>query len=348
MMMVAMACSDCGTGFRLSEPSARRRVYFRRVRDTPPPRWHLVAGAIVFLALASACTHPLSGTHTPAPPPTMAAASPAGSAAISVSAGDSSTGLRCTATFPSRSIQPGSRTRVRFALLNTSDRRVSIAVGAGNGAEGYLVERDARGNLLQDTARVHNGIIGGRPRANPVAPGASFSIPALDAPVLWPGPILVTPVCPIGSKKPVYLPPIKLHVRTEGSAPARAHAIARAAAVATGRPHACARSGAASQSSGANMRCDFLVIPHRGFDIVVVAAYSPKNARSVKLRKLAYDIDAFTFLKLHGNESVVWRVVVVTGSGARQVRASAVSECHGDHQAENGPMSGGACSRRRG
>jgi len=263
---------------------------------------------------------------------------------ISVSALDRRGQIRCTATFPADQVAPGAQAGVAFTVENLSDHQIEIPEGAGNGATGYLVERSADGTLLQDTSSRHSGTIGGYPMPRPVAPGATFDLPAYDAPLLWPGTIEITPMCPIGrDPKGIMLPEVQITVATSGSAPDSAEAVTSAVHAVSPDFDDCAPRDTADAVVGSvhgyAARCQALVIPKDGFDIVVLAAYAPVTAAPTDLSPLAYEIQAVPVIKLSGSESVSWRVVVVTSSGAHAVNGGGVaSNCDGNSYEAGGPF----------
>jgi hypothetical protein len=137
---------------------------------------------------------------------------------ISVSALTHRGAVKCTATFPSLTIVPGAPTGVRFTVENVSEPGFSISEGAGSGQTGYLIERSSTGTLIQSTSHMGDGVTGGPPIPSPIPIGSAMSMPASDAPVLYPGVIVVTPVCPL-TPKSLTLPPVRLYVSAPGRAP---------------------------------------------------------------------------------------------------------------------------------
>jgi len=258
---------------------------------------------------------------------------------VSVSATNGAGSVRCTATFPSTLIVPGRQTDVRFTVSNISDKPIHVSEGAGNGETGYLLERTLSGALLQDTSYRHDGIIGGFPMPIPVKPGGTYLLPAYDAPLLWPGTIVVTPICPVGTA--IRLPPVQLHVLSPGIAPSAPDAVRRAVAAESPELDHCA-PGTSGDSvigtfEGHPVRCEALVITERGFDVVVLAIYSPPPAAPTDLHSLAYSIAASPFIHLTGSESVAWRVLAVSSSGVVKANVGAVAQnCDGYNYSAGG------------
>ena len=92
-------------------------------------------------------------------------------------------------------------------------------------------------------------------------------------------------------------------------------------------------------------KCEALVIRERGFDVVVLAIYSPPTAVPIDLQDLTYEIAASPWdLKLSGSEAVSWRVVAVSSSNEVEANFGAVaSNCDGNSYETGGRLLG--CSR---
>ncbi len=257
---------------------------------------------------------------------------------VSVSALAHGGAVRCTATFPSTTIEPGTPTGVRFVVENISEPGLSVSEGAGNGQIGYLIERTRTGSLIQDTSHVHDGIIGGRPLPRPIPIGFAMTMPAYDPPVLHPGPVVITPVCAL-TPKTVTLPPVRLDVSATGQAPAAEDAIRRAVAAAGAAFSTCAPTrdqewvmGTSSTRSGTpfNARCGALVLHNRGFVVVLLGIVSPPRAPAIDLDALASQLGSVKTIGVKSSVAVsVWRFVVTT-EALREVSQFAVAQnCEG-------------------
>jgi hypothetical protein len=245
--------------------------------------------------------------------------------------------VRCTARFPSSVIQPGARTGVVVTVENLSRPKFSLDDGANDTVR--LIERSPSGELLQDTQHMHDGIIGGwvpQPRRVPI--GTSIRMPAYDAPVLWPGTIVVTPLCPIGGT--VRLPAVRLHVYTPGRAPVADAAVARAVATAGAPFTTCTPTrdqvwvtGRVRAKSGVEFRarCGALVLQDRGFDTVVVAIVTPPTAPAIDLHPFVYVLGyGGPRVDVHGSFAVSWWTYVLTHDAVTKVRAYSLAQnCEG-------------------
>jgi hypothetical protein len=245
--------------------------------------------------------------------------------------------VRCTARFPSSVIQPGARTGVVVTVENLSRPTFSLDEGA-NGDTVRLIERSPSGELLQDTGHMHDGIYGGMPQPRRVPIGTSIRMPAYDAPVLWPGTIVVTPLCPIDGT--VRLPAARLHVYTAGRAPVPDAAVTRAVAMAGAPFTTCTPTrdrvwvtGRVQAKSGVEFRarCGALVLQDRGFDIVVVAIVTPPTAQAIDLHPFAHVLGYDgPRVDVHGAFAVSWWTYVLTHDAVTKVRAYSLAQnCEG-------------------
>src|SRR5205807_8141796 len=95
--------------------------------------------------------------------------------------------VRCTASFPLRTVQPGFETHVSFTLTNLENSTLRPRV-----YEGYLVFRDANGHKLWETSPKFEGP--GPPRPT-LRPHQTKKLYSFDTRARWSGPLSVTPVC---------------------------------------------------------------------------------------------------------------------------------------------------------
>lgn len=299
---------------------------WQRARDTVPsaqpdapenraahPRKILtiaVACAVSVAAIAFARSAFLTGHGEPSP--IASATAPLTSAAVV-----DKDGLLCTVTFPSSSVIAGHPTGAVFTLTNVTDRDVNVYVG--NHVAGSLVfARD--GLQLQDSSRVDYGVSGPVPVERTLHPDATIKIGSFDIPVLWDGPLEVTPRCL--SKD---LPPVTLTVASPGSAGNSADAIEHAVR-AIGDPFAgCTprvdgewvigtENKDANDAPPRDIRCGAVVLDRPDFDVVVLATVSPPNAPGVDLSGLADRIEGVPFLDYPEGTflSISWWVMTVT------------------------------------
>jgi hypothetical protein len=257
---------------------------------------------------------------------------------ISVSALSHGGAVKCTATFPFPTIAPGAPTGVRFTVENISEPGFSISEGAGNGQTGYLIERSSTGTLIQNTSHMHDGVIGGAALPHRIRVGSSTRMPAYDAPVLYPGVIEVTPVCPL-TPTSLTLPPVRLEVSAPGRAPAAEDAIRRAVAAAGPAFSGCAPTrdqewvmGTSRTTAGTpfSARCGALVLHNRRYVVVLLGIVSPPRAPAIDLDALASQLGVMKTIRVQGAVAVsVWRFVVTT-EAMRLVNQFAVAQnCEG-------------------
>jgi len=257
---------------------------------------------------------------------------------VSVSALTHGGAVKCTATFPSPTIVPGAPTGVRLTVENISEPGFSVSEGAGSGQIGYLIERSSTGTLIQNTSHMGDGVTGGPPIPSPIPIGSAMSLPVSDAPVLYPGVIVVTPVCPL-TPKSLRLEPVRLDVSAPGRAPAAEDAIRRAVAAAGTAFSRCAPTrdqewvmGISRTRSGTSFsaRCGALVLHNRAFVVVLLGIVSPPRAPAIDLYALASQLSSMKTIGVKSAVAVsVWRFVVSTEE-LRQVGQFAVAQnCEG-------------------
>jgi len=148
-----------------------------------------------------------------------------------------------------------------------------------------------------------------------------MSLPVSDAPVLYPGVIVVTPVCPL-TPKSLRLEPVRLDVSAPGRAPAAEDAIRRAVAAAGTAFSRCAPTrdqewlmGISRTRSGTSFsaRCGALVLHNRAFVVVLLGIVSPPRAPAIHLYALASELSSMKSIGVKSAVAVsVWRFVVST------------------------------------
>jgi hypothetical protein len=236
--------------------------------------------------------------------------------------------MQCTATFPQVPLAPGVYTGATFTLQNPTGKDETVRTGV-NGDVGWLVFASG-GKALQDSSRTHIGIYGPAPGSHVLAPGGSLRILTEDTAVLWPGLLQVTPYC-MGSP----LPTLTLPVASPGAPPTTRAAIDQAVTTLGDKFAACRPqesgvwvTGTISGKAGTyEARCAALVIPHPGFDVVVLASVAPPDAPAVDLAELPGRIEAVpTFSFAKGSAiRLSWWVVVSTANGTTCSRAVTIS-----------------------
>jgi hypothetical protein len=257
---------------------------------------------------------------------------------IAVSALTHRGAVKCTATFPSLTIMPGAPTGVRFTVENISEPGFSISEGGGSGQTGYLIERSSTGTLIQNTSHMGDGVTGGPPIPSPIPIGSAMSMPASDAPVLYPGVIVVTPVCPL-TPRSLTLPPVHLNVSATGRAPAAEDAIRRAVAAAGTAFSGCAPTqdqewvmGTSRTTSGTPFiaRCGALVLHNPGFVVVLLGIVSPPRAPAIDLDAMASQLSPMKTIGVQSAVAVsVWRFVVTTEELRRVGQFAVAQNCEG-------------------
>jgi hypothetical protein len=217
--------------------------------------------------------------------------------------------LRCTASFPLRTLRPGYPTKVRFTVTNLEERALRSRV-----YEGYLVFRDANGNRLWGTSPRFS-----RPAPPPLTlgPHQTKKLYSFDARIRWSGPLSVTPVCEgLG----VAVPTVQLDVEQPSDVVSTAEAIDRAVAVPGSPFQVChpgpngeARTGTFDAPNGAKyppltLRCWAEVRQEQGFHVVSLQLVSPQDAPDYTI-----DEDGSAYGSLPGTGSMLaarWSFVV--------------------------------------
>jgi len=237
--------------------------------------------------------------------------------------------VRCTALFNEGSVDPGGQVGVTFEETNISGAPVDVAIG-DNGAAGWLLISSG-GQQVSDTSLDHAGVGGPPPTQKSVAPGDSVSIEAMDTPVLWPGPLDVTPVC-----EGQQMPPVMLDTATTLAPDSSTAAVDKAVADTGGFFANCPPKADGSWSQGSvpvgsgstlNTRCGAWVQENPGFDVVVLAAVAPPNAPELDLSTLPAAIQAVPIGVVPQGMGVRWWTYVVTDTEAQHVGGHTVVVC---------------------
>ncbi len=243
--------------------------------------------------------------------------------------------IRCTASFPSDIVFPGHQTGVVYELVNVSDRPVRVTQSPYSSS--LVIGR--AGSTILDTSILESGTVSRDVAASPLRPGASTQIRPVEVPIIWPGPLEITPRC-LGTA----LPPVRLGVANPGRSPDDDVSV-REAVAAAGAPFADCRPtqinqwvtgvvhrGQPPSDLSFPARCGGLVLENPGFDTVVLAIVSPPDAQSIALDRLAYQFQAIPSLGVGTKApiAVSWWVYVVTRVSVQRIAQRAVSQnCEG-------------------
>ncbi len=302
----------------------------------PFARWLTIAAVLTASAVVLVwAAQPFDGSSPgSSPSPSL---SPVPEDRLSVSGTIENGRLRCTASLPA-SVLAGEDTSSTFEVLNVSDHVVDVSLGV-NGQNGTL--RIYRGDtLLVDSADEHIGIFGPSPITHPVEPGATAELGALNTAVLWPGPLIVVPVC-AGTE----LPEVEMQVIAPGEAPDADAAVQQAVAdigdplaecspVVDGRwVTGVIHRGQAPSDGSLDARCGAQVLVNPGFDIVVVAIVSPPDAPDVDLTELPGAIEAIPQVNLPRDTPIAltWWIYAVRRDTIVQVtQRRFIASCEGE------------------
>jgi len=237
--------------------------------------------------------------------------------------------IRCTAVFDTGTVDPGSQVGVTFHETNISGAPVDVAIGE-NGAAGWLLISSG-GQQVSDTSLAHSGVGGPPPTQKSLAAGDSVSIEARDTPILWPGPLEVTPVC-----EGQTMPPVTLDTATTQAPGSPAEAVDMAVADTGGFFTNCPPKADGSWSQGSvpvgggstlDTRCGAWVQENPVFDLVVLAAVAPSNAPELDLSTLPAAIQAVPMGVVPKGMGVRWWVYVVTATDAQHAGGHTVVVC---------------------
>jgi hypothetical protein len=209
------------------------------------------------------------------------------------------------------------------------------------------------GQQVVDTNQEHVGIIGPAPAPTQLAPGDSAPISTEDTPVIWDGPLDITPMC-MGTA----MPPITLAVANPGALPQPVSALQQALADTGNAFENCTPTVDGSWVTGQtggdptggqttatlDARCAALVQMHDGFDVVVLAIVWPPHAPDIDLAKLPGAIQAVPKLDLPDGTTMAmaWWVYVVTRDGTNKVQRQSVALCPNSSSSGSGVVA--ACS----
>jgi hypothetical protein len=303
------------------------------VRDRRGGRWAIVAFSLVLAlivlawALSVLPDRQVAADHLLGPSPSL------GHAVSSTALVDNGL-IRCTASFPSDVVFPGHTTGAVYELVNVSDRLVRVT----QSPYGSSLVIGRAGSTILDTSTLESGPFR-RSIATPLRPGGSTQIRPLEVPIIWPGPLQITPRC-LGTT----LPPVRLEVANPGRSPADDVSV-REAVAAAGAPFASCRPtrinqwvtgvihrGQPPSDLSFKARCGGLVIENPGFDTVVLAIVSPPDAPSIGLDRLAYQSQPIPSLGVGAKPAIAvsWWVYVVTRVSVQRIAQRAVSQnCEG-------------------
>jgi len=235
--------------------------------------------------------------------------------AVTTSALDKTGHLRCTASFPSATLTPGSPTGVIFSVKNVSRHPVDSALYLGT-----LRFQDQNGTMLGNTF-VQN--IGYFPFPQTIKAGHVRRMYAFDTLPRWPGTLTVTPTCRFAGRHGLSLPPLQMDVTVPGPTPRPSDAVDAAVAATGGLFDSCNPEGrghdvlgqfdppvAGTSDTPMQTRCWAEVTSSPGFDVVTLYYVTPQDVPPVELPEgLGY----FGFVRLPKHESAEagrWSFVV--------------------------------------
>lgn len=284
---------------------------------------------LLFLSLV-ACTS--SGPDEVSPSPLLTSASPVQGEPIRISI--TADGARCTFTAPSDVVQPGEELGGRFTLTNTTDAPLEIVAGVGAGTLRYY---DADGRLVADTWSIMEGAPIPSPSPQQLRPGQSTEVSYLDTPIMWASPLRVVPVCQ-GKPMVAIADALAITVATEGVPPSGQSQLAIDRAIeASGGVFANCRPLVGESVVGAvhapkgdrtiTARCEAVILPRPGFDVVVLAAITPVSAPPINVAGIANDLSVNAGMALPKVTAMSWMTFVVTGVGAAQIAHRSAYEC---------------------
>jgi hypothetical protein len=243
--------------------------------------------------------------------------------AVTTSSLDRTGDLRCTASFPATTVDPGTPTGVLFTVTNESDE--SVTTYADTGALRFT---DGSGHVLGDTLIPYRG---GFSFPRTIRPGHTIELYGFDTLVRWPGTLTVIPTCRSFGSRGLRLPPVSLEVSVPAPAPRAAEAVHRAVDATNGLFETCRPDGrgrpvqgifevpATGRSDEAlSTRCWAKVSEYPGFDIVTLSFITPQDLApyDVDQDEPEFEFDGIQYLPTHGSSATARWDFVVTADGA--------------------------------
>ena len=304
-------------------------------RDAPLSLYGLTAIPFVVSDRPSETTVPDVSSPSESPGAERSADDPtAGSEGLTSSAVLSVSNLRCTATFARDTVAPGRKIGVEFEVTNISEADVDTMV-----APGYLIlSRD--GQQLVDTGTVMDGSMAPIvPLNKTLAPGDSATLFHWNVPVVWAGPLDVTPYC---GDEP--LPTVTIQLSPPPGQPDASSALEQAIADTGGAFDMCQPATGGNWSVGTvvthgefavgtiRARCAAFVQEQPGFDVIVLAIETPPDGPPVDVPGLVDDVQAQPdelFDIKAPPYAVSWFTYVVTSDGAIRANQRTVAVCQG-------------------
>lgn len=208
--------------------------------------------------------------------------------AVQTSAIDKTGHLRCTASFPSTTLTPGSPTGVIFSVKNISHQPVDSAMYLGT-----LKFQDQNGTVLGNTFVPYIEYF---PFPQPIKAGHVRRMYVFDTLPRWPGTLTVTPTCRFAGRHGLSLPPSHMDVNVPGPTPRPSDAVDAAVAATGGLFDSCNPEGrghdvlgrfdppvAGTSDTPMQTRCWAEVTSSPGFDVVTLSYVTPQDVPPVEL-----------------------------------------------------------------
>jgi hypothetical protein len=208
--------------------------------------------------------------------------------AVTTSARDKTGDLRCTASFPSATLTPGSPTGAIFSVKNISHHSVDTAIYLGT-----LKFEDQNGTVLGNTFIPYLDYF---PFSQPLKAGHVRRMYVFDTLPRWPGTLTVTPACRFSGRHALSLPPVRMDVTVPGPTPRPSDAVDTAVAATGGLFDLCNPEGrghdvlgrfdppvAGTSDTPMQTRCWAEVTSSPGFDVVTLFYVTPQDVPPVEI-----------------------------------------------------------------
>jgi hypothetical protein len=202
--------------------------------------------------------------------------------AVTTSALNATGELRCSASFASTTVDPGTLTGAVISVTNETRHPVDTPAWYAT-----LRFTDGSGSVLGDTGNPYLGRFA-FPRT--IRPGHTVPLYVYDTLVRWPGSLDIVPMCWGLDRHAMSLPPVTVEITVPTPAPRPAGAVNRAVAATHGLFDTCNPDGrgrpvvgtfevpvADSDDEPLSTRCWAKVREYPGFDVVTLSFISPQD-----------------------------------------------------------------------